>query len=260
MDLLSTVDLSTLFIVTVFAFIAGFIDAVVGGGGLLQLPVLLIQFPQTALATLFGTNKIAAFLGTCTAAIQYSKRVKFDIVLLISIGLWAALSSYLGARMVNFVDVSLFKPFILGILIFIFIYTLFKKDLGQATSRMVSKSHKIVYGSVLAMVLGFYDGFFGPGTGSFFVLGFVMLLGFDFLHASAYAKVINSITNSAALFVFLSQGNFMLSIALFMAFANIIGNIVGTNTAFKKGNSFIRMVFLVVVFLLIVRYAYDIIH
>ena len=243
---------------SIFAFIAGFIDAIVGGGGLIQLPSLLIQFPQTPIATLFGTNKIAAFSGTITSAWHYSKRIKFNFSLLLFIGLFAGIFSFFGAKMVSFVNVDWFKPLILFVLIAILIYTITKKDLGKINTHKVSIKKQFIYGGILASLLGFYDGFFGPGTGSFFVLGFVVLLGFDFLQASAYAKVVNSITNISALFVFLYQGNFMFGIALIMAISNIMGNIIGTRMAFKRGNSFIRIIFILVVSLLIIRYAYDI--
>ncbi len=247
-----------LLILGLFAFFAGFIDAVVGGGGLIQLPALLIQFPQTTIATLFGTNKIAAFSGTLTSAIQYGKRIKFDLKLIGTIGLFAAGFSYLGAKLVSRVNVTLLKPFILIILVLILVYTVLKKNLGNSAARVVQPKLQYIYGSLLASLLGFYDGFFGPGTGSFFVLGFVLFLGFDFLNASAYAKVVNSITNISALLVFLLQGNFIFSIALIMAFFNIIGNIIGTHMAFKKGNAFIRLIFILVVSLLILRYSYDV--
>lgn len=255
---LINLDLFSLIILALFALFAGFVDAVVGGGGLIQLPALLIQFPQTPIATLFGTNKIAAFSGTITSAWQYSKRIKFNFTLLITIGIFAGIFSFFGAKMVSYVNVEWFKPIILFILIGILIYSIIKKDLGKVSSHNVSLKKQLIYGGIMASLLGFYDGFFGPGTGSFFVLGFVVLLGFDFLHASAYAKVVNSITNISALLVFLLQGNFLLSIAIIMAISNIIGNIMGTKMAFKKGNSFIRLIFILVVSLLIIRYAYDI--
>lgn len=255
---LMAIEFETFLILSIFSFLAGLIDAVVGGGGLIQLPALLIQFPQTQIATLFGTNKIAAFSGTVISAWQYGKRITFNFPLIIIIGIIAGIFSFLGAKMVSHVRIEWFKPIILIILTGILIYTITKKDLGKLNTHQVSIKKQYLYGSILASLLGFYDGFFGPGTGSFFVLGFVVLMGFDFLQASAYAKVVNSITNISALYVFISQGNFLLSIAIVMAISNIIGNIVGTKMAFKKGNSFIRIIFILVVSLLIVRYAFDV--
>lgn len=258
MEFLTQIDFISLVLLAIFAFLAGFLDAIVGGGGLIQLPVLLIQFPNTPIATLMGTNKIAAFSGTFTSAVRYAKRIKFDFRLISIIGFLASISSFFGAKLVLFVDVNLLKPVILIILILILVYTFFKKDLGKVQTHEVTPFKKLIYGSSLSIILGFYDGFFGPGTGSFFVLGFIVLLGFDFLHASAYAKVVNSITNISALIVFLYHGNYILSVAIIMAISNIFGNVLGTKTAFKKGNSFIRILFIVVVSLLIIRYAFDI--
>ena len=197
MDFFSDYSFYTLFFLAAFAFIAGFLDAIVGGGGLIQLPALLIQFPQLALPTLFGTNKIAALSGTSIAAVQYAKRIRFNWKVLLSISLFSFLFSFLGARTVSYLDSEALKPLILIILIAI--YTFIKKDLGNVATKDLSTAKKMIFGALIGAVIGFYDGFFGPGTGSFFVLAFVVILGFDFLSASAYAKVVNCITNISAL-------------------------------------------------------------
>ena len=193
MDFFSDYSLYTLFFLAAFAFIAGFLDAIVGGGGLIQLPALLIQFPQLALPTLFGTNKIAALSGTSIAAVQYAKRIRFNWKVLLFISLFSFLFSFLGARTVSYLDSEALKPLILIILIAIAIYTFIKKDLGNVATKDLSTTKKMIFGALIGAVIGFYDGFFGPGTGSFFVLAFVVILGFDFLSASAYAKVVNCI-------------------------------------------------------------------
>ena len=194
MDFFSDYSFYTLFFLAAFAFIAGFLDAIVGGGGLIQLPALLIQFPQLALPTLFGTNKIAALSGTSIAAVQYAKRIRFNWKVLLSISLFSFIFSFLGARTVSYLDSEALKPLILIILIAIAIYTFIKKDLGNVATKDLSTTKKMIFGALIGAVIGFYDGFFGPGTGSFFVLAFVVILGFDFLSASAYAKVVNCIT------------------------------------------------------------------
>ena len=254
MDFFSDYSFYTLFFLAAFAFIAGFLDAIVGGGGLIQLPALLIQFPQLALPTLFGTNKIAALSGTSIAAVQYAKRIRFNWKVLLSISLFSFIFSFLGARTVSYLDSEALKPLILIILIAIAIYTFIKKDLGNVATKDLSTAKKMIFGAVI----GFYDGFFGPGTGSFFVLAFVVILGFDFLSASAYAKVVNCITNISALLVFVSHGNYLLEIAILMAVFNIAGNFLGTKIAFKKGNGFIRIVFLIIVMLMILRYSKEV--
>ena len=258
MDFFSDYSFYTLFFLAAFAFIAGFLDAIVGGGGLIQLPALLIQFPQLALPTLFGTNKIAALSGTSIAAVQYAKRIRFNWKVLLSISLFSFLFSFLGARTVSYLDSEALKPLILIILIAIAIYTFIKKDLGNVATKDLSTTKKMIFGALIGAVIGFYDGFFGPGTGSFFVLAFVVILGFDFLSASAYAKVVNCITNISALLVFVSHGNYLLELAILMAVFNVLGNFLGTKIAVKKGNGFIRIVFLIIVMLMILRYSKEV--
>jgi uncharacterized membrane protein YfcA len=241
------------------AFVAGFIDAVVGGGGLIQIPALLIQFPHYPLPTLFGTNKIAALSGTSVAAYNYSKRIKFNYTLLFIIALFSFMASYAGAKVVSLVNANVLRPVILVILILIFIYTLLKKELGSYQTKVLPFNKQLVYGSAIGLVVGFYDGFMGPGTGSFFVFGFVVVLGFEFIAASAYSKIINCVTNISALIVFIKSGNYLMEIAILMAVFNITGSITGTKMAIKKGNKFIRLFFLIIVTIMIIRYGYDII-
>jgi uncharacterized membrane protein YfcA len=257
-EILSSYSAITISSLLLFSFIAGFIDAVVGGGGLIVVPMLMINFPNANLPTLFGTNKISALSGTTVAAYQYSKKIKFDFKLLLIVSFFAFVSSFLGAKTVSYIDANSLKPLILIILILIAIYTYLKKDLGSIETKQLSKQKEIIYGSLIGLIVGFYDGFFGPGTGSFFVLGFVILLGFEFVKASAYSKIINCITNISALIVFIRQGNYILEIAVIMAVSNILGNMLGSKMALKRGNGFVRIVFLVIVSALILRYAYDI--
>ncbi len=257
-DLFSSYSLITLLSLAILSFIAGFIDSVVGGGGLIQLPALLINLPNTAIPTLFGTNKIAALAGTSISAVQYSKKIKFNYKILAIIALCAAVASYLGAKTVSYINVNTLKPLILVILILIAVYTFVKKNLGAIQTKKLSFNKMMIYGTFIGLIIGFYDGFFGPGTGSFLVLAFVVIFGFEFVEASAYSKVINCVTNVFALLVFIRQGNYILELAILMAICNIIGNIIGTKLALKRGNTFVRTVFLVIVVLMIIRYAYDI--
>lgn len=237
---------------------AGFIDAVVGGGGLIQAPALLILLPDTPLPTIFGTNKIASLAGTSMSAFHYSKKINFNYKILFAVSICAGIASYLGAKIVSYINVNTLKPVILVVLIFIIIYTFLKKNLGAAQTKNLTFKRQIIYGALIGFVIGFYDGFFGPGAGSFFVLGFVVILGFEFVQASAYSKVINCVTNISALVVFIRQGNYLLELAIIMALFNISGNLIGAKLALKRGNTFVRSFFLVVVTILILRYGYDI--
>jgi len=248
--------IGTIFALGFFSLLAGFIDAVVGGGGLIQLPALLLQLPSSPLPTILGTNKIAALSGTSVAAAQYARRIRYNFPLLFVISFFAFISAHLGAKLASRIDPASFRPLILVILISIAIYTYFKKDLGTRDGQTVRMPMQYLYGSLMGILIGFYDGFIGPGTGSFFVLAFVVLLGFEFVQASAYAKFVNCMTNFSAVMVFVKQGNYVLSIAILMAVCNVIGNVLGSVLALKKGNAFVRMFFLLVVSAMIIRYSY----
>ena len=242
----------------VFSFVAGFIDAIAGGGGLIQLPVMLIAFPKIPMPTIFGTNKIASFAGTGISAYQYARRVKFNYTLLSLIVIAAGIASFSGARLVTYLDVNKLKPLVLIVLVIIAAYTFLKKDIGAIQTKQLPIERQYLYGAIMGAVIGFYDGFFGPGTGSFFMLGFVVVLGFEFVQASAYAKLINCFTNLSALFVFIRQGHYILELAIPLALCNITGNWIGSRMAIQKGNRFIRSIFLLIVTLLILRYGYDV--
>jgi uncharacterized protein len=248
----------TIISIIILSFLAGFIDAVVGGGGLIQVPALLISLPSTPISTIFGTNKIAALAGTSISAFQYSKRIKFNYKILIIVSICAGIASFLGAKVVTYINVNTLKPVILIILVVIAIYTFVKKDLGTIQTKNLPINQQLKYGSLIGLLVGFYDGFFGPGTGSFFVLGFVVILGFEFVQASAYSKIINCMTNVTALIVFLQQGSYLLELAIVMAICNMTGNIIGAILALKKGNNFVRSIFLFIVILMILRYGYDV--
>lgn len=255
--LLEDYGLWTLSLIALLAFAAGFIDAIVGGGGLIQVPALLIAFPAIPLPVLFGTNKIAALAGTLTATFRYARRIRFDFPLLLLIAACCFGSSFAGARLVSHLDSGKLKPVILLVLIGIAIYTFFNKNLGAAKSKDLTREKQFLYGGLIGLVVGFYDGFFGPGTGSFFVLGFVVILGFEFVKASAYAKVVNCVTNLSALIVFISKGYFILSLAIMMTVFNMTGSYIGSHLALKKGNGFVRIVFLIIVGIMICKFGYD---
>jgi uncharacterized protein len=253
-------DYSTLTILALafLAFTAGFIDSVAGGGGLIQIPALLINLPNSPLPVLFGTNKIASLSGTSVAAYQYAKRIKYNFKVLLSMAFFSFVASNLGAKSLSLINPDLLKPFVLILLILIAVYTFIKKDLGSIQTKALPVRKQIILGSIIGVAVGFYDGFFGPGTGNFLILGFVVVLGFDFITASAYSKIINCVTNISALLVFVRQGNYLLELAVVMAICNISGSIVGSRIALKKGNDFVRTIFFIVVTIMIARYSYDV--
>ena len=242
-----------------FAFLAGFIDSIVGGGGLIQLPALLVTLPQYSVQMLLGTGKIPSFAGTVTSAFQYARLVKFQWAMLIATALCSMIASFIGSSLVQYLNSAVLKPLILVLLIVVAIYTILKKDFGSMVTKEISPSKSIIYGVLIGIILGFYDGFFGPGTGSFLILGFITILGFDFLNASAHAKIVNAFTNIGSILVFGWHGNILFQYAVPMAVFNLAGSFVGSRMAILRGNNFVRKMFLLVIFLMILRYGYDIV-
>lgn len=240
------------------AFVAGFVDAIVGGGGLLQTPAGLVLLPQYPVATVIGTLKIPAFFGTSSAAVQYARRVKLDYRLLLGMCLMAGVAAYAGSALLNAVSNSFMKPFLLIVLIVVAVYTYANKNFGVHNEKGHSRKQQWRYVILISTVIGFYDGFIGPGAGSFLVLAFVGLMGFDFIRASANAKFVNMSTNLGSIIFFVLKGKIIYSVALPMAACNAAGAVVGARLAILRGNKFIRIFFLAVVCITITRFAYDI--
>jgi len=245
-------------ILGLFAFAAGFIDSVAGGGGLIQLPGLMLVFPGVPFPVLAGTNKLSSICGTTYAAYRYKKDLKFDKRVLVAAVPCALLASWFGARFVSYLNPALVKPVVIVSLLIVGLYTAFKPKLGDIKPK--EKPAKAIYisSALIGLVIGFYDGFIGPGTGSFLIFAFIMMLGLDFLHASASAKIVNIATNIAAIGYFVSTGQFLPWHALVMGLANICGSALGTKMALDKGNEWIKKVFLVSVTILLGKLIWDI--
>ena len=188
------------------AFVAGAIDAVVGGGGLIQIPALFAVYPGESPATLFGTNKCASVVGTANATWRYARQVRMPWRTILPAAAAAFAFSYAGAAAVAWLPKDAVRPLILVMLVLAAVYTLKRKEFGQVHRPAHAGRRELAYAVLLGGVIGFYDGFFGPGTGSFLIFLFVRFFGFDFLHASAGAKVVNVATNLAALAYFLPNG------------------------------------------------------
>jgi len=242
------------------AFLAGAVDAVVGGGGLIQIPALFAVYPAESAARLFGTNKCASVVGTANACWRYARQVEMPWRTILPAAVCAFLFSYAGAAAVAWLPKESIRPLILVLLIFAAGYTLMRKDFGSLHQPAHAGRRELVFASLLGAVIGFYDGFFGPGTGSFLIFLFVRFFGFDFLHASASAKVVNVATNLAALLYFVPNGHVLPLLAAAMALANVTGSLAGTWLALRYGSAFIRRVFLAVVSVLIVKFAWDTLH
>jgi uncharacterized membrane protein YfcA len=242
------------------AFAAGFIDAIVGGGGLIQTPAGLILLPNLPVSTVIGSLKIPAFSGTSFAAYQYMKKVTMNWKLLIIMMTLAIPSAFLGSTLLTYMSNDFMKPLLLFILSLLAVYTYAKKNFGQQIAKDISETKQILNAVMISTVVGFYDGFIGPGTGSFLVVAFIALMGFDFLHASANAKMVNLSTNFGSICLFALKGKIIWAIAVPMAFSNAFGGWLGAKLAINKGNGFIRIFFLVVVVGTLLRFAYDIFY
>ena len=243
-----------------FAFVAGLVDAIVGGGGLIQLPALFIFLPRELTASIplvFGTNKLSSICGTSVAAWQYSRRVRIPWASIRPTTIAAFLFSALGVRVLQRVRSEFLRPLTLVLLIAVAIYTYSRKSLGHLHAPKFLADHERWMAVAVGVVIGFYDGFFGPGTGSFLIFIFIGLFGFDFLTASASSKAINFATNLAAVLVFATRGDVLYCYALPMGACNIAGALLGTRLAILKGNRFVRGFFLSVVVALIAKVAYE---
>ena len=245
-------------ILCIAAFAAGFIDSIVGGGGLVQTPAVLITLPQYPVATLLGTTKIPSFCGTAIASYQYAKRVPVRWKLLAVMCSVAFAAAITGSYTVTIISNRYMKPIIFCILIVVAIYTYSKKNFGTAVTRSLHPEKELFYCIVSAIAIGFYDGFIGPGAGSFLVVFFISILGFDFLKASAHAKFVNLATNVGSIIYFGGSGNILFHVALPMALFNFAGSFMGAKVAILKGNQFIRLFFLLVITGTIIRFGYDI--
>jgi len=245
--------MTDLLILCAFSLIAGFVDAAVGGGGLIQLPAALILLPGVPVPTVLGTNKFASFFGTSIAVQRYAPHVKMDWSVVAPAALAAFIFAFLGSRAVSLLNPALLRPLVLGLLVVVAIYVFLVKDLGLIHQPKHAPPKARMLGLLVGSVLGFYDGFFGPGMGSFLIFAFVGIFGFDFLAASASAKALNWSTNLASLIYFSWNGNVLFQIGLAMAACNVVGAIIGSRLAIAKGSRFVRIFFLVVVGGLIVK-------
>ncbi|MDR1530006.1 MAG: sulfite exporter TauE/SafE family protein [Burkholderiales bacterium] len=251
-------EIEIILVLIIVAFFSGLIDAAVGGGGLIQVPGIFSALPNEVPATNFGINKFSSICGTTMAVRQYLRRVKLPWGLMLPAMICAFSASFVGAMVVSIIPVHLMKPIILGLLIFMAIYTLIKKDFGSIQKPLVVTRREKIGAAALGAATGFYDGVFGPGAGSFMSFLFVRFFAFDFLHAAAAARVVNFMTNLAALSFFIPTGHIIWMYALPMAACNMAGGVLGARVAIKGGVRLIRILFLCLMSVLITRFAYDV--
>ena len=250
----------TLVFLALAALGAGWIDAVVGGGGLIQLPALVVGLPGASPVQILATNKLGSVCGTTASSATYYRRVKPDPRTFVPLMVFAFAGAVAGAFVASLIPKSAFNPIILCVLILVGAYILMRPAIGAVTELRFAGHHHTIAAVVAGAVIGFYDGALGPGTGSFFVFALVGLLGYNFLQASAKARLANWATNVAALCVFIPQGAVMWKIGLIMGACNLLGGYIGARTAVAKGAGFVRVIFIVVVGAFIVKIGSDVLR
>ncbi|GAB3772427.1 hypothetical protein FB382_002884 [Nocardioides ginsengisegetis] len=251
-------DPTTLLLLGLAGLAAGFVDAVVGGGGLIQLPAILIGLPNASTIQVLASNKVASISGTTVSAATYYRRVRPDPRTFLPLMALAFAGSMAGALVATQVPREAFDPIVLVALVLVGGYVLFKPALGDATALRFAGHRHTAAAMGTGLLVGFYDGALGPGTGSFFVFTLVGLLGYSFLEASAKARLANWATNLAAIVIFLPQGAVLWRVAVVMGLCNIVGGYVGARTAVNRGTRFVRIFFILVVSAFIVRLGGDV--
>ncbi|MGP3989810.1 sulfite exporter TauE/SafE family protein [Streptomyces sp. 3N207] len=251
------ISITAVAVLCVGAAMAGWIDAVVGGGGLLQLPALLIGLPHLPPAYALGTNKAVSVVGTGAAAATYLRKAPVDVRLACRLGVVAALSSVGGAFFAAGVNSAVLRPLIMVLLLGVAAFVVLRPQFGQTPGGLVTRQRVLTTFGVAGVGIGFYDGLLGPGTGTFLVIALVALLNMDMVTASATTKVVNVCTNIGALAMFAWQGTVLWKLALLMALFNMSGGLVGAHMALKRGSGFVRVVLLATVVGLVTKLAYD---
>ena len=243
--------------VTCASLLAGFVDAIVGGGGLILTPALFAAFPTAPAASMMGTNKSASVWGSAFAAWQYGKKIDLKWAVAAPALVACLVGSALGAAALLYVPSESLRRALPFVLVLLLAYTLLNKQLGQTHAPRFAGRQEMMVASSIGLLIGFYDGFFGPGTGSFFVFALVRVLGYDFLSASAHAKLFNTATNFAALVLLAYKGHVWWHITLYLLVANLLGSYFGAKLAIKHGSGFVRWVFIFVVSALIAKTFWD---
>ncbi len=246
-----------LIILCLASFSAGFVDSIVGGGGLIQLPALMMVLSGTPVVTILGTNKMISMTGTAFSAWRFSKSIPYIRSLLFPAMLTSFIASYLGAWTVTLVDSQILKPLFAVLLVLVFLFTIRNKNFGME-DHDPDVTIPLWKPLSIGAVIGFYDGFFGPGTGSLLIIAFVGLMGMTFVQGSAYAKMINLTTNVAAILLFVMKGAFLIHIVLPLMVFNVLGAFLGVRLALLKGNKFVRGLLRAIVFATIFKMGYEV--
>lgn len=249
---------SALLLLCLFAFLAGFIDSVVGGGGLVQIPAFFVLYPHLGVSNIIGTNRLASAVGTAVAALNYLRSVRIDWKTVLYAAVAAAFCSYGGALVQSQIPAWIMKPVIFVLIVLIALYTYANKTFGVEDRLRFTAEKTPVYAALIGAAMGLYNGLIGPGTGSLLVFAFVSIVGYSFLRASAISKIINVVADVSSLVFFIYHGFVLYQLALPMMACNVAGAYAGSRMAVLRGNTFIRKLFLVILAGLLLRFAWDI--
>lgn len=256
---MSDLSVTAMALLGLAALTAGFVDAVVGGGGLIQLPALLLGLPGASPVQILATNKLASVCGTATSSLTYYRRIRPDPKTFGPLMLLALGGAFLGALLAQQIPKEAFEPIVLVALVAVGAYVLLRPELGETTALRFDGRRHLAAAMAVGFVIGLYDGVLGPGTGSFFVFALVGLMGYDFLQASAKAKLANFATNTGALLLFIPTGAVLWEVGLMMGACNLVGGYLGARTAVARGSRFVRIFFIVVVSAFILRIGWGVV-
>ncbi|BDU71199.1 TSUP family transporter [Mesoterricola silvestris] len=248
---------ATLALLALAALLAGFVDAIVGGGGLITIPALMLGLPAgTPITTVLGTNKVVASTGATFATAQFIRAKVLTLREMVAPVACSMTGAGLGVWMAYLLQGkgdAWFRPVMVGLMVVMLAFTVFRPDLGKVHAPKYGLHHQRGLAALISFALGAYDGFFGPGTGSILIFLFVAVLGFDFLRSSGLAKSVNWASNVASLVLFVSRGSWIPVVGLSMALGNGLGGYLGARTALTRGSGLVRAVFIAVVSALILR-------
>jgi uncharacterized membrane protein YfcA len=246
----------TIILLCIAGFVAAFVDSIAGGGGLITVPAFMLTGLPTHMV--LGTNKFSATAGSFTSSLKFIRSGKANFKLLKYLIPFTFLGSMLGVRAVLNIDQKFLNGLVLILIMFIGIYTLFSKSLGLEDKFQGLTKKNVFYGIILAFSLGFYDGFFGPGTGSFLVFGFISIFGFNFLASSANARILNFTSGITALVLFAISGKINYTLGVPVAISMVIGARMGTTVALNKGSKLIKPIFVTMSLAVAVKMLIDI--
>lgn len=247
----TNVDISTFLFLGIACFFAAFVDAIAGGGGLITVPAYLAS--GLPAHTALGTNKISSSIGTIASSWKFATSGKVNWKMVKTMIPFSLIGAFIGVKTVVLIDSKYLYPIAIVLLLIVLVYTLANKKMGEDNNFLGLNNKNVRNGRIMAIIMGFYDGFFGPGTGSFLIFALIRIFKLDFTNASGNAKILNLASNLASmcLFIYLGKVNFFYSIPI--GIIMIFGAILGAKMAVTKGTAFIKPMFLIVTTIVLIK-------